>query len=96
MASEPVFGCIPMMLLGAKHSVGAIGECITYSAASHPAKCGGGIKYNYLIIGFLHKVEYIYHLPHNNNSHHLLNTVSREDKVSFVITAFTSLGLMLH
>jgi hypothetical protein len=66
---------------------------MTFTAASHPAKCEGGVKYNHLTISFLHKPGYIYHIPHNNGAHCLLNIVSREEKVSFVITAFTTMGL---
>jgi len=66
---------------------------MTFTAASHPAKCGGGVKYNHLTISFLHTPGYIYHIPHNNGAHCLLNILSREEKVSFVITAFTSMGL---
>jgi len=69
---------------------------MTFTAASHPAICGGGVKYNYLTISFLHKPGYIYHIPHNNGAHHLLNIVRKEEKVSFVITAFTTMGLILR
>jgi hypothetical protein len=66
---------------------------MTFTAASHPAKCGGGVKYNHRTISFLHIPGYIYHIPHNNGAHSLLNIVSREEMVSFVITAFTTMGL---
>jgi len=66
---------------------------MTFTAASHTAKCGGGVKYNHLTISFLHKPAYIYHIPHIDGAHCLLNIVSREEKVSFVITAFTTMGL---
>jgi hypothetical protein len=57
---------------------------MTFTAASHPANCGGGVKYNYVTISVLHKPGYIYHIPYNNGAHHLLNIVTREEKVSFV------------
>jgi len=69
---------------------------MTFTAASHPAKCGGGVKYNHLTIGLLHKPGYIYHIPHNNGGHRLLNIVRNEEKVSFVITAFSTMGLILR
>jgi len=69
---------------------------MTFKAASHPAKGGGGLKYNHLTISFLHKPGYIDHIPYNNGVHRLLNIVSREEKVSFVINAFTTMGLILR
>ena len=68
---------------------------MTFTAASHPAKCGGWVKYNHLTISFLHKPGYIYHIPHNNGAHRLLNIVRKEEKVSFIITAFTTMGHVL-
>jgi len=69
---------------------------MTFTATSHPAKCGGGVQYNHPTISFLHKPGYIYHIPHNNGAHRLLNIVRNEEKVSFVITAFTTMGLILR
>jgi len=69
---------------------------MTFTAASHPVKCGGGVKYNHLTISFLYNPGYIYHIPHNNGAHRLLNIVRKEEKVSFVITAFTTMGLRLR
>jgi len=51
---------------------------MTFTAASHPAKCGGGVKYDHLTISFLHKPD---HIPHNNGAHRLLNIVRKEEKV---------------
>jgi len=68
---------------------------MTFTAALRPAKCGGGVKYNDLTISFLHKPGYIYHIPHNNGAHRLLNIVRKEEKVSFVITAFTTMGCII-
>jgi len=48
------------------------------------------------MISFLHKPEYIYHIPHNNGAHRLLNIIRKEEMVSFVITAFTTMGLILR
>jgi len=69
---------------------------MTFTAALHPAKCGGGVKYNHLTISFLHNPGYIYHIPHNNGAHRLLNIVRKEEKDSFAITALTTMGLILH
>jgi hypothetical protein len=69
---------------------------MTFTAALHPAKCGGGVKYNHLTISFLPKPGYIYHVPHNNAAHRLLNIIGREEKVSFGITAFTTMGLIVR
>ena len=69
---------------------------MTFTAASHPAKCGGGVKYNHLTISFLHKPGYIYHIPLNNGAHRLLNIVRKEEKVFDVITAFTTSGRILR
>ena len=69
---------------------------MTFTAASYPAKCGGGVKYNHLTISFLHKQGYTYHIPYNIGAHHLLNIVREEEKVSFAITAFTTMGLILR
>jgi len=69
---------------------------MTFTATSHPAKCGGGVQYNHLAISFHHKPGYIYHISNNNGAHHLLNIPRKEDKVSFVITAFTTMGLILR
>jgi len=68
---------------------------MTFTAASHPVKCGGGVKYNHLAISVLHNPGYIYHIPHNNGAHRLLNIVRKEEKVSCVITALTTMGLIL-
>ena len=67
-----------------------------FTAASNPAKCGGGVKCTHLEISFLDKPGYIYHIPHNSAAHLLLNIVCRDEKVSFVITAFTTMRLILH
>ena len=48
------------------------------------------------MISFLHEPGYMYHIPQNNDAHHLLNIVSREEMVPFVITAFTTMGLILR
>jgi len=69
---------------------------MTFTAASHPAKCGGRVKYNHLTISIPHIPGYIYHIPYNNGAHRLLNIINREEKVSFVITAFTTMGLILR
>jgi len=69
---------------------------MTFTAALHPAKCGGGAKCNDLTISFPHKPGYIYHIPHNNGAHRPLNIIRKEEKVSFVITAFTTMGLILR
>jgi hypothetical protein len=53
-------------------------------------------KYNHLTIRFLHEPGYIFNIPYNNGAQRLLNIVSREEKVSFVITAFTTMGLILR
>jgi hypothetical protein len=68
---------------------------MAFTAASHPTKRGGGVTYNHLTISFLHKPGYIYHILHNNGAH-CLNIVIGEEKVSFVITAFTTISLILH
>jgi len=68
---------------------------MTFTAASHLAKCGERVKYGHPTISFLHKPGYIYHIPHNNGAHCLLNIVRKEEKVSFVITAFNTMGLIL-
>ena len=68
---------------------------MTFTAASHPTKCGGGVKYNHLPISFLHKTGYIYHIPHNHGSHRLMKIVSREEQVSCVMTTFTTMSLIL-
>jgi len=46
------------------------------------------------MISFLHKPGYIYQIPHYNGAHRLLNIVRKAEKVSFVITAFTTMGLI--
>ena len=69
---------------------------MTFTAASHPAKWGGGVKSNHLTISYLHKPGYIYHISHTNGAYPLLNIVSREEKVSSFITAFTTMGLILR
>jgi hypothetical protein len=56
----------------------------------------GRDKYNHLTISILHEPGYKYHIPANTGAHRLLNIVSREEKVSFVITAFTTMGLILR
>jgi hypothetical protein len=61
-----------------------------------PPNVGGGVKYNHLTISCLHKPGYIYHILHNNGAHCLLNIVSSEEKVSFVITAFPTVDLILR
>jgi len=48
------------------------------------------------MISVLHKAGYIYHIPHNNRAHRLLKVVSREEKVSFVITATATMGLIIY
>ena len=68
---------------------------MTFTAASYPAKCRGGVKFNHLAISFLHKPGYIYHITHKNGAHRLLHIVRTEEKVSFVITAFTTMGHIL-
>jgi hypothetical protein len=67
-----------------------------FTAASHPAKCGGGVKYDHHTISFLLKPGFIYLIAHNNGAHHLPNIVSTEEKVSFAITAFTTMGHILR
>jgi len=69
---------------------------MTFTAASHPAKREGGVKYIHLMIHFLYEPGYIYHIPHNNGEQRLLNIVRKEEKVSFVITGFTTIGLILQ
>jgi hypothetical protein len=68
---------------------------MTLTAASHPAKFRGGVKYNYLIVCCVHKPGYIYHILRINGAHHLLIIVSRNEIVSFVSTAFITMGLAL-
>ena len=48
------------------------------------------------MISFLHQPGCIYHILHNDHAHRLLKIVSRDVKFSFVITAITTIGLMLH
>ena len=48
------------------------------------------------MISFLHKPGHIYHILRNTGVHRLLYIVSREEKVSFVIIAFTTMGLILR
>jgi hypothetical protein len=67
-----------------------------FTAASYRAKCGEGVKYDHLTISILHKPGFIYRIAHNNGAHHLLNIVSTEEKVSFPITAFTTMGHILR
>jgi len=64
------------------------------SGSLHPAKCGGSAKYSHLTSSFLLKPECIYHIPNINHAHLLLKVITREEKVSFVITAITMMGLI--
>jgi len=48
------------------------------------------------MINFLHKAGYIYHIPHNILGNRLLKVVSREEKISFVITATATMGLIIY
>jgi hypothetical protein len=68
---------------------------MTFTATSHPAKCLGGVIYNQCRISFIRKPEYIYYISYKYGAHCLLSIVSRKEKVSFDITAFTTMGLIL-
>jgi len=67
---------------------------MTLIATSHTAKRGRGEKSNHLMISFLYKPGYIYHILQNNDAHHLLKNVRSKEKVSFVITTFTIMGVI--
>jgi hypothetical protein len=69
---------------------------ITFTTILHPAIYRGGVQYNSLRISFLHNPQYIYHILLNNYAHHLLKMVSQEDKVSYIITASTTMRCILH
>jgi len=57
---------------------------------------GRGVNYSDLMISFLHKPGYVYHIPHNNHAHCLLKVFGRAQKVTFVITAITTMGLIFY
>lgn len=51
---------------------------------------------NLVLISFVYKPQYVYHIPCHTHAHHLLTLVCREEMVSFVINCiqvlFTSSG----
>jgi len=71
-------------------------QWMTLTAASHPTQYRGGVKSNHHTIGVFSKRGYIYHIPSSNHAHCLLIIVSWEYDVSFVITAITTIGLILN
>jgi hypothetical protein len=88
--------CIQMHLIDASsratfRASWILGGHITLTAALHPAKCGGGVKSNYLTMSYLQTPGNIYRIPYSNGAHCLLRIVRNEEKVSFVITAITTI-----
>jgi hypothetical protein len=69
-----------------------IGQHMTFTAASPTSKFVGGVKYNHITTSDVHYPRYIFHILHNHDTYHLLNILSRGEKVYFLITAFTTLG----
>jgi len=104
MVDEHIFGSISIMFRvvywSIRHTAFKVsqksGWYIKFTVASHLTQCGAGVKFHQLTLSFLHQLGYIYHIPHNNHSHYLLEIISNKANISFDITTFTTIGCVQY